>query len=200
AAIDDDRVGVSRRRRGLAGERRPAHDLVAGRRDHLVVDAAVERRLVMDAENAHCCEAIRSAAPRTMLAPYRGPLQDQSAMRVRRLVAATTAAAGLVALTQASASSGAEGVPHFGHVFVIIGENTDYQHLTTTNAPYLMTAIRPASAWFDNYYAATHWSQANYVALTSGQFTACEQKDLGYACRDDVDNLFHQLDQANMSW
>jgi hypothetical protein len=25
--------------------------------------------------------------------------------------------------------------------------------------------------------AATHWSQANYVALVTGQFTACEQKD-----------------------
>ena len=25
------------------------------------------------------------------------------------------------------------------------------------------------------------------IALTSGQFTPCEQKDFGYACRDDVD-------------
>jgi phosphatidylinositol-3-phosphatase len=91
-------------------------------------------------------------------------------------------------------------VPRFGHVFVIIGENTDYQHLTADNAPFLMTKVRPASAWFTNYYASTHWSQANYVALTSGQFTACEQKDLGYACRDDVDNIFHQLDGAGMSW
>jgi hypothetical protein len=84
-------------------------------------------------------------------------------MRVRFLLTATLAAVGLVALAQASAAgAGAEGVPRFGHVFVIIGENTDYQHITTTNAPYLTTAIRPASAWFENYYAATHWSQANY--------------------------------------
>ena len=122
-------------------------------------------------------------------------------MRVRLLLAAIVAASGLAALVQTSAAGGgAEGVPRFGHVFVIIGENTDYQHLTPTNAPYLMTSIRPASAWFDNYYAATHWSQANYVALTSGQFTRCEQQDFGYACRDDVDNLFHQLDGAGMSW
>jgi phosphatidylinositol-3-phosphatase len=122
-------------------------------------------------------------------------------MRMRLLFAATLAAVGLGTLAQASAAGrGAEGVPPFGHVFVIIGENTDYQHLTTTNAPYLTTTIRPASAWFENYYAATHWSQANYVALTSGQFTPCEQADFGYACRDDVDNIFHQLDQANMSW
>jgi phosphoesterase family protein len=122
-------------------------------------------------------------------------------MRLRLILTGLVAAVGLAALAQTSAAGGgSDGVPHFGHVFVIIGENTDYQHLTPTNAPYLMTAIRPSSAWFTNYYAATHWSQANYVALTSGQFTPCEQKDFGYACRDDVDNLFHQLDQAHMSW
>jgi phosphatidylinositol-3-phosphatase len=122
-------------------------------------------------------------------------------MRLRLLIAATLAATGLAGFAQVSAAGGgADGVPRFGHVFVIIGENTDYQHLTTTNAPYLMTKIRPSSAWFENYYAATHWSQANYVALTSGQFTRCEQQDGGYACRDDVDNVFHQLDGAGKSW
>jgi hypothetical protein len=122
-------------------------------------------------------------------------------MRVRLFLLATVVAVVLAGLARASAAGGgAEGVPRFGHVFVIIGENTDYQHLTPTNAPYLMTAIRPSSAWFGNYYAATHWSQANYVALMSGQFTPCEQADRGYACRDDVDNLFHQLDGAGMSW
>jgi len=111
-------------------------------------------------------------------------------MRMRLLLAATVAVLGFTALAQASAAGGgAEGVPRFGHVFVIIGENTDYQHVTTTNAPYLMTTIRPSSAWFDNYFSATHWSQANYVALMSGRFTACEQSDGGYACRDDADNL-----------
>ena len=122
-------------------------------------------------------------------------------MRVRIVLAATIAALGLGGLAQVSAAGGgAGGVPRFGHVFVIVGENTDYQHVNPTNAPYLMTTLRPSSAWFENYYAATHWSQANYVALTSGQFTKCEQADGGYACRDDVDNLFHQLDGAGMSW
>ena len=43
-----------------------------------------------------------------------------------------------------------------------------------------------------NYYAATHWSQANYVALMSGQFNHCQQQDGGIACHQDVDNLYHQ--------
>jgi hypothetical protein len=68
------------------------------------------------------------------------------------------------------------------------------------NAPYLMQTFRPQAAWFTEYYAATHWSQANYVALVSGQFTDCEQKDYGAACHQDVENLFHQLDLERMTW
>ena len=107
--------------------------------------------------------------------------------------------AGTAASSAASAAP-AEGVPAFGQVFLIVGENTTYSHLTTTNAPYLMSTIRPRSAWLTSYYAATHWSQANYVALVTGQFTSCEQHDGGIACHQRVDNLFHQLDQAGLSW
>jgi hypothetical protein len=99
-----------------------------------------------------------------------------------------------------AASGPAEGVPGFGHVFLIIGENTDYAHLTTTNAPYLLGTIKPQAAWLTSYYAATHWSQANYVALVTGQFTDCEQADGGAACHQNVDNLFHQLDAAGLTW
>jgi hypothetical protein len=96
--------------------------------------------------------------------------------------------------------TGVEGVPHLGHVFVIIGENTDYGHVTATNAPYLETRVRPRSAWMDAYYAATHWSQANYVALVTGQFTRCEQQDGGIACHQNIDNLYHQLDLTRRTW
>jgi hypothetical protein len=83
---------------------------------------------------------------------------------------------------------------------MIIGENTTYDHLTSTNAPYLMGTIRPQAAWFTQYYAATHWSEANYVALVSGQFTKCEQQDYGVLCHQNVENLFHQLDLAGLTW
>jgi hypothetical protein len=99
-----------------------------------------------------------------------------------------------------TARAGAEGVPSFGHVFLIVGENTTYSHLTTTNAPYLMGSLRPRSAWLTRYRAATHWSQANYIALTSGRFSRCEQKDYGAACHDRVNNLYHQLDVRGLTW
>lgn len=74
----------------------------------------------------------------------------------------TTRAA--IAQTAASSDRYHEGVPAFGHVFLIIGENTTYDHLDATNAPFLMSTIKPNAAWLSQYYATTHWSQANYVA------------------------------------
>jgi hypothetical protein len=111
-----------------------------------------------------------------------------------------TLALSLMATAQAQASARVEGVPHFGHVFLIIGENTDYDHVDVTNAPYLIGTLRPRSAWMDSYYAATHWSEANYVAMVTGQFTSCEQQDGGISCHQDVDNLYHQLDLARSTW
>jgi hypothetical protein len=99
-----------------------------------------------------------------------------------------------------SAGNPGEGVPGFGHVFLIIGENTTYSHLKVSNAPFLMGTLRPHAAWLSNYYAATHWSQANYVALVTGQFTRCEQHDGGIGCHQNTDNLFHQLDLAGLTW
>jgi len=116
------------------------------------------------------------------------------------LLGPATGSAGLAATPATSAVASAEGVPAFGHVFLIIGENTTYSHLKASNAPYLLGTIRPASAWLTGYYAATHWSQANYVALITGQFTRCEQHDGGVACHQNVGNLFHQLDVAGLGW
>jgi hypothetical protein len=88
-------------------------------------------------------------------------------------------------------------VPQFGHVFLIIGENTTYSQLNKNTAPYLLGTVRPQSAWLTNYFATTHYSESNYVAMTSGQFTACEQKDGSVAsCHQDVPNLFNQLEQT----
>jgi hypothetical protein len=112
----------------------------------------------------------------------------------------TIPAEGGPAALRASPATAAEGVPAFGHVFLIIGENTTYSHLKASNAPFLLGTIRPRAAWLSNYYAATHWSQANYVALVTGQFTRCEQQDGGIACHQNTGNLFHQLDLAGLTW
>src|SRR5215470_16759266 len=106
------------------------------------------------------------------------------------LAGARVSAGSTAAATGARAST--EGVPRLGNVFLIIGENTTYSHLKMSNAPYLMGTVRKKAAWLTNYYGATHWSQANYVAMVTGQFTRCEQQDFGVAC--------HQMDVAGLSW
>src|SRR6266487_132878 len=91
------------------------------------------------------------------------------------LISAVALSGGLAAATHATPPTKTEGVPQFGNVFVIIGENYDYSQVTAKNSPYLLNTIKPQSAWLTNYFATTHYSESNYVAMTSGQFTACEQ-------------------------
>jgi hypothetical protein len=101
----------------------------------------------------------------------------------------------------AGSAGGSEGVPRFGHVFVIVGENTELGQINKSNAPFLLGTVKPTSAWLTSYFALTHRSQANYAGMTSGQFTDCEQLDGPIAsCHQDVENLFHQLDTVGVPW
>jgi hypothetical protein len=124
-------------------------------------------------------------------------------MPAKRLLIAAIAAVSALAMvpsTATGATTDREGIPHFGHVFLIVGENTTYSHLKMSNAPYLLGDIRPRSAWLTSYRGTTHWSQANYVAMTSGQFTKCQQQDYGIVCHQNVENIFHQMDVSLGTW
>src|SRR5437867_3242725 len=119
----------------------------------------------------------------------------------RLLLTSAIALALAFVFVPAQASAGLEGVPSFGHVFVIVGENTELSQLNSKNAPYLLNTVEPTSAWLTQYFATTHYSEANYVAMTSGQFTPCQQKDGSPAsCHQDVANFFSQLDGAGTPW
>jgi hypothetical protein len=92
-------------------------------------------------------------------------------------------------------------VPRFGHVFVVIGENTERSEISTTSMPYLAGTLGPTAASLTNYDAVTHASLANYIAMTSGQYTSCQQDDKPPSeCHQDVDNLFNELDAAGLTW
>jgi hypothetical protein len=105
------------------------------------------------------------------------------------------------AVAPAHAAAGLEGVPTFGHVFVIIGENTELIQINRHSMPYLTGTFKPQAAWLTNYWAISHFSTSNYIAMTSGQYTPCEQFDYPPArCHQDVPNLFNQLADAGISW
>jgi hypothetical protein len=108
-------------------------------------------------------------------------------------------AVALAASAMPARAAGLQGVPQFGHVFVIIGENTELGQINKSNAPFLMNNIKPNAAWLTNYFAVTHFSEANYSAMTSGVYTNCQQFDGSIAsCHLNVENIFHQLDNASL--
>jgi hypothetical protein len=94
------------------------------------------------------------------------------------------------------ARAGAGTAPAFGHVFVIVGENTSLSQLNIANAPYIVSTLMPGSAWFTNYNDVVSGSLADYVALTSGQYASCET--VGPCGKQTVPSIFSQL--ASGSW
>ena len=142
---------------------------------------------------------------RLCLASMKGPL-----MRRRLLISAaaltllTFALAGGIGASAAdpSAALGHDGVPAFGHVFVIIGENTARGNMSAAVAPYQFGTLKPASAWVNNYWSfPVDGSLANYIGMTSGQYTTCDiNNNLPAKCHQRTNNIFHQMDVHNMSW
>ena len=83
--------------------------------------------------------------------------------------------------------------PVYQHVVVIMDENLSYQNfLASTQAPYLQGLAAACGSEAD-MHAATHPSQGNYMAATSGVVS-------GSAVQTAADNVFHQLQVAGRSW
>ena len=89
-------------------------------------------------------------------------------------------------------------VPDFGHVFVIMMENKGYdQIIDSDQAPYINELARTyASA--SGYYAITHPSLPNYLALVSGSTQGIH--DDCPDCSVDAKNLVDQLEEHGKSW
>jgi hypothetical protein len=93
-------------------------------------------------------------------------------------------------------------VPRFGHVFLIVGENTSYEQITGAHAPFLTQVVKPRSAWLTHDHSfRTSSSLGQYVAMVSGRFTRCEaNNDLPDHCHQRVPSLFGQLAASGRSW
>jgi phosphatidylinositol-3-phosphatase len=93
-------------------------------------------------------------------------------------------------------------VPRFGHVFLIIGENTSYEQITPKHAPFLTGTVKPQGAWLTNDHSFVKSSSlGQYIAMLSGQYTKCEaNNDLPDHCHQRVGNLFSQLSATGRSW
>jgi hypothetical protein len=111
-------------------------------------------------------------------------------------------------------------VPHYDHIFVIVEENKDRIQIVgdTQDAP---TINRLAHTYgiSDHYYAVTHPSEPNYVAIVGGYTYGIRDDDAFYcapnddrpSCRNshlpgypahtiDAPNLSTQLEAAHLTW
>src|SRR2546430_14436336 len=83
-------------------------------------------------------------------------------------------------------NSGTGGtMPQFGHVFIVIGENSSYSSTyNSSNMPYL-TSLANQHGLSTKYWADTHPSIGNYEVMTAGQiFTNNDSAKNGRAsCR-----------------
>jgi hypothetical protein len=82
--------------------------------------------------------------------------------------------------------------PTYQHVVVIMDENLSPSQLTATTAPYL-TSLKSACGREGFMHAATHFSDPNYAAATSGLTTSA-------GAMTAHDNVFHQAQVAGDSW
>jgi phosphatidylinositol-3-phosphatase len=88
--------------------------------------------------------------------------------------------------------------PHPGRVAVMVLENRSYgQVIGNRKAPYLNRLAR-RHALATRYYAITHPSLPNYIALTTGAMAEISTNCAG--CATDLPSLVNQLDAAGISW
>ena len=88
-------------------------------------------------------------------------------LRPARRALVLALAAGLLGL----APSSAEALPPVRHVFTILLENEDASATfgSSTKAPYLAKTLTSQGQLMPNFFAVTHQSLGNYIALISGQ-------------------------------
>lgn len=117
---------------------------------------------------------------------------------MRRLVARVAAAVLLLSATACGDTSASEGVPRPDHVVVVIEENRGYDAIIgNPEAPYLNELARRGAS-LTEFYALTHPSQPNYVALFSGSTHGVRDNSCPHALTGR--NLSSQLQQADLSF
>ena len=87
----------------------------------------------------------------------------------------------------------------FGHLAIVVEENTNYSSVTSSSMPYLsglMTQYGSAT----QYYANTHPSIGNYLMLTTGQVLTNDDSETPSTFPVSADNVVRELVAAGKSW
>ena len=126
----------------------------------------------------------------------------------RRLTRLAGAAAGLLILSlgaaacgsnpaETTASSAKGGSARFGHVVIVVEENTDYSSVIGSSAMPYLNGLASRYGYAKEYYGNTHPSIGNYFMLTTGQIIT---NDDSYATPVTADNVVRRLIAAGKTW
>lgn len=89
-------------------------------------------------------------------------------------------------------------VPKFEHIVLIVMENRSYEEIVgSKNAPFANTLIKEGGL-ATNYYAITHPSLPNYIALLGGSTFGINKNCMN--CFIKKTNLIDQLEKAHITW
>jgi phosphatidylinositol-3-phosphatase len=88
-------------------------------------------------------------------------------------------------------------LPAFKHIYVIILENQEYGSIVGASAAPYLNSLMARYGLTTNFYAETHPSEPNYIALTSGGLQGTNS-DGTYNLA--VPNLFDQIEASGRSW
>ncbi|HYS34854.1 MAG TPA: alkaline phosphatase family protein, partial [Pseudonocardiaceae bacterium] len=118
--------------------------------------------------------------------------------RTRIVVTVAAVAAGLtLAVPNASASA---PVPHYDHVFMVVEENHGFTDVIGNPAAPNLNALAQQYGVATDYFAVSHPSEPNYVAMLGGSTFGVTTDNPYYVNKVDQPSLISQLDHAGISW
>ena len=91
-------------------------------------------------------------------------------------------------------------MPQFGHVFIVIGENSAYSSTySSSNMPYL-TSLANQYGLATKYWADTHPSIGNYEVFTAGQIFTNNDSQTPSSLPLSSDNIAMEVEKAGKTW
>src|SRR5919204_1963856 len=88
-------------------------------------------------------------------------------------------------------------VPDFSHVFIIVMENQEYQNVIGNSAAPYINGLARQYGLATNYFAPTHPSLPNYMAMTAGE-TFFTTDCIG--CQTDAVNIADTIEASGRTW
>ena len=118
-----------------------------------------------------------------------------------KFVVAVSNVAGNVTSNAATLTVNAAGtMPQFGHVFIVIGENSSYSSTyNSSNMPYL-TSLANQYGLSTKYWADTHPSIGNYEVMTAGQIFTNNDSATPSSMPLSGDNIAFEVQKAGKTW